>query len=140
MTESRSTGAADLPRRPAGRPTLDLRYGEAAWTLRRLQAQVLHARRQLAATRAEVAAAARDRAAESSTATEPRFGAPLLAAQEEIAEGWAATARAAEAALDATEAEVLRIRAAVEAEAQVLAESAARLRTMPVPGAAPGNP
>ena len=133
MIETNSAGATELPRRPVNRPTLDLRYSEAAWTHRRLQAQVLHARRQLAATRAEVTASAPDR---DSGPTESGFGAPIVSAQDEIAEGWAETAQAVLAALDATDAEVRRIRDAAEAEARVLAESASRLRTLPVPGAA----
>ncbi len=106
---------------------------EAQWTQRQLQARIRHARRQLA----EAEAVRRERPDPAATAepvveAESSFGEPMVAASDLIAAEWAETSKAAQAIVDAADAEVRRLTETVAAEARVLDAEAARLRSLPI--------
>ena len=126
-------GASGSTRRAASPLTLDLRVSEAQWTQRQLQARIRQARRQLA----EAEAGRRERpdpaaTAEPVIAAESSFGEPMVAASDLIAAEWAETSKAAQAIVDAADAEVRRLTETVAAEARVLDAEAARLRSLPI--------
>ena len=126
-------GASGSARRAASHLTLDLRVSEAQWTQRQLQARIRQARRQLA----EAEAVRRERPDPAATAepvvdAEFSFGEPMVAASDLIAAEWAETSKAAQAIVDAADAEVRRLIETVAAEARVLDAEAARLRSLPI--------
>ncbi len=137
-------GGSGPVRRASSPLTLDLRVSEAQWTQRQLQARIRHARRQLALAEA----ARRDRpdpepaAAPDTPAEPPSFGEPLVASSELIAREWAETSTAAQAIVDAADAEIRRLTEIAAAEARVLEVEADRLRSLPIsaPDIAPSSP
>lgn len=116
-------------RRIAG--TIDLRFPEAQWTYRQLQARVSHARDRLAQAEADAAVQVPVVAEEQVVAD---VNPSLVAAPDLIAREWSETARTAEARSAAADVEVRRILETARAEVHALEKEAEFLRSRPVAG------
>jgi|GEM_PF-1935468 len=116
------------PRRTSSNATIDLRFHEAKWTYRQLQARVRHAREGLAEARVEADA----RVAVSDPPA--GFGDSVVRAQEAIAREWAETAQASAGLLARADDEVRRILETATAEVEALVDEASGLRSRPVAG------
>jgi hypothetical protein len=136
VTEPTKQHAISLSPSVTGEATIDLRFPEAQWTHRQLQAQVQHAYELL--DRAEAEAQLRVAAA-AEAMEEPDLNQPLLDAHDLVAREWAATGRASSAQLAAADEEVARILATARDEARALHEEAALLRARPQPRGANGG-
>jgi hypothetical protein len=111
--------------------TIDLRFPEAQWTHRQLQARVSHARNLLAQAEADAATRA---PVVAEVDHEVDLGASIVVSSDLIAREWSETARAAEAHLAAAEIEVHRILETARAEVRALDKEAEFLRSHPVAG------
>lgn len=132
ITPSTAPGSGSVTVRDRQRRgTIDLRFHEAQWTYRQLQARVSHARDCLAQAEADAAVRAPIVAEEP---VEEDVNASLVGAPDTIAHEWGETARTAEDRLVAADAEVRRIFETARAEAHALETEAEFLRSHPVVG------
>lgn len=133
MTESTTdpVSASTGPRARDGRAsaTIDLRFPEAQWTYRQLQARVSHAHDLLAQAEAD----AEFRVLQApATMEELDVNASLGDAHDVIVREWAETVEVSAARLAEADVEVRRIIETARAEVRALEEEAEFLRTHPV--------